>query len=235
MGTVDRKLALLGALAQQRRAGQRYPGSEEIASVTAFLERELGPTVSQRLAARFLGVSHAALGRWVGSGDIPLVYTASGRQELPVHELLRLHESSSAARAAGRRHVLEPQVVADRRAAARLEPGELLRDAMVATEGPGFGHRRGELRALAYHRVVARRLTRADVNAARQTLEQWRRTAKIDPVYAERWGAVLCRPLPAIRAVLGEDSPLARDLRQNSPFAGALSEAERQRIIAKVR
>jgi hypothetical protein len=34
--------------------------------------------------------------------------------------------------------------------------------------------------------------------------------------------------------VLGADTPHARDLRQNSPFAGLLSEAERRKILTEI-
>jgi CRISPR/Cas system-associated endoribonuclease Cas2 len=37
-----------------------------------------------------------------------------------------------------------------------------------------------------------------------------------------------------VRRIIGEDSQRGRDLRQNSPFAGTLSEAERRRINEEI-
>jgi hypothetical protein len=38
-----------------------------------------------------------------------------------------------------------------------------------------------------------------------------------------------------VRRIIGEDGQDGHDLRQNSPFAGMLSEAERRRILEQVR
>ena len=46
---------------------------------------------------------------------------------------------------------------------------------------------------------------------------------------------MLRRPLPEIKRVLTDDGQWARDLRQNSPFAGALSEPERRKILEEIR
>jgi hypothetical protein len=45
----------------------------------------------------------------------------------------------------------------------------------------------------------------------------------------------LRRPLAEIREAIAADDQRGRDLRQNSPFAGALSEPERRRILAEIR
>jgi hypothetical protein len=96
-------------------------------------------------------------------------------------------------------------------------------------------HGRARARSLAYHRVVARRLRRPMVDEARHVLYRWREQGRIDPRYADQWDEVLNRSLAEIRRTLIEESPEADDLRQNSPFAGMLSEAERRRIISEVR
>jgi hypothetical protein len=51
------------------RVGLLVPDNEDLAAVRLSLERELGETVSRRLAAKLLGVSHTALDRWVEPGD----------------------------------------------------------------------------------------------------------------------------------------------------------------------
>jgi hypothetical protein len=118
-----------------------------------------------------------------------------------------------------------------RNRAERLSAGGLLGDD-AGTKDP---HRRAELRGLAYHRALARRLRRPMIDQARHVLWTWRDQGKIDPSYADQWEALLDRPLPDIRRVIGEDTQIARDLRQNSPFAGMLSEPERRKILKELR
>ena len=66
---------------------------------------------------------------------------------------------------------------------------------------------------------------------------RWRRTSNwricclsIDPRYAEAWEELLEGPLPSLRKVLEDEGEESRDLRQNSPFAGVLSEPERRAV-----
>lgn len=225
MGIVDRKLELFENIARLRRAGHQAPWSRDIAMVRVALERQLGETVSRRLAARALGVSHTALDRWVKAGDLPLVYSPEGRAEVPVPALLDLYEAVQAEDASGqRRHVLAPTMARRRQAAENLniqEPG-------VREAG---SHGRARARSLAYHRAVAQRLRKPMVAEARHVLLRWREQGRIDERYADRWEQLLARPLPEIRHALLEQSQDADDLRQNSPFAGVLSEPERRRIM----
>ena len=193
------------------------------------LERDLGQTVSIRLASELLGVSHTALRRWVRSGDLATVFARSGAQEIPLSTVLDLHDTISAARDAGRLHVIEPAIREARERAAKLKPASLVSDA--SSTG---GHSAAERRALAYHRAVAKRLRREDVNDARQLLRAWVKDGRIDRRYADMWDRLLALPMPAIRKTLAEDTQQMRDLRQNSPFAGQLSEPERARIMSEV-
>ena len=86
-----------------------------------WLERELGETISRRLAARLLGVSHTALGRWINDGDLPVVYSTKGRSELPMPALLELYENVMQTREeGGQRYVLAPTMTRQRQAARRL-------------------------------------------------------------------------------------------------------------------
>lgn len=203
-----------------------------LAAVRAYLENELGNTVSLRLAADLLGVSHTALRRWVTSGDLPTVFTPRGRTEIPIGVLLELRESVDEVRLGGHRtrHVLEPAMIEARRRAQQLEPQDLVSDLP-----DGGGHRPAELRSLAYHRAVALRLRRTNVDAARQRIWRWREQGQIDPGYADQWESLLAQPIDEIRRTLGEDSQRMRDLRQSSPFAGMLSEAERRRVLEAIR
>jgi hypothetical protein len=228
MKNVDRKLGLLQDIARLRRVQGRLPGDTDLAIVRARLEQALGDTVSQRLAARFLGVSHTALRRWIEGGDLSLVHNESGRAEVHVPQLIELHERV-AERQRGRRrgHVLEP-VLLEGRERARTLP----LDDLVATAEPSTGgHDSADRRALAYHRAVAQRLDRRMVGEALHRVLRWRDEGKLDPRYADQWERLLRAPLAEIKRKITDESPQGRDLRQNSPLAGMLSEPERRRIL----
>jgi hypothetical protein len=203
MGVVDRKLAALGRLKRLHAVRRRLGGDPELESVIAELEAEVGETVSQRCAARFLGVSHTALGRWTREGRVPLVENRVGRLEVPVPALLRLAADAGGERA---------PASAPRRTGA--DPGVSPAD-----------------RSLAYHRAVAACLGRHHVEDARYRVRKWRAEGKLDPAYADAWEEVLSGSLAEIRKVLTEESEAADDLRQNSPFAGVFSEPDRRALI----
>jgi hypothetical protein len=57
----------------------------------------------------------------------------------------------------------------------------------------------------------------------------------MDDRYADQWEELLRRRLTEIRHAITADDQRGRDLRQNSPFAGVLSEPERRRILAEIR
>ena len=229
MAARDRKLRLFRALVGMRRAGRRQPDDADLAAARILLEEDLGPTVSRRLAAEVLGVSHTALRRWIDRGDIPVVYAESGRVQIPVAALLDLYEAVNVERAAGHGHPLEPLVLAAQKRVERLPPG-LLSD----IEHREDEHRQPQLRGLAYHRALANRLTSRIVADARQVLAGWELEGRIDPLYAMQWRELLAKPVAQIRCELGADTPQMTDLRQSSPFAGMLSERERRAVLAAV-
>jgi hypothetical protein len=226
MGVVDRRQELFENIARLRRAGRELPGNRDISIVRMALERELGETVSRRLAGRILGVSHSALERWIEAGDLPVVYSSAGRVEVPVPALLDLCEAVEADPEHGqRRYSLTPTMRRRREAAERLR---------VASPRRGDGYDRARARGLAYHTALARRLRRAMIDEARHVLLRWRAEGRIDERYADRWEHVLDQPLNEIRRLITDESSEGDDLRQNSPFAGALSEPERRRILSEV-
>jgi hypothetical protein len=223
---------MLDGLVHLRRAERAMPGNRDVVAVRALLSRELGETVSRRLAADLLGVSHTALRRWIDAGDLPVVYAPSGRMQVPVDALLDLHEKVVAERDSGRRgrHVLEPAMTAGRARAEELDPSSLVDDTPADN-----GHDRARRRALAYHRALARQLRRPMVDQARHLLWTWRDLGRIDDRWADRWEEILERPVRDIAQTIAEDTTEAADLRQSSPFAGMLSEAERRKIVAEIR
>lgn len=230
MGLKDRERTF-ESIARLRRA-ERQTGNADVASVREDLEAQLGGTVSRNLAANLLGVSHTALNNWIAAGDIPVVITERGRKEVPLPTLLDLYERVGEERSSGRRrlHVLEPVMIEGRRRAERMRPGVGL-DELGERSDP---HRRQELRSLVYHRALAPQLSRQMVDEAQRKLAQWKRDGRIDPRYAEAWDSVFAMPMANIRKVIGSDDPRGRDLRQNSPLAGLLSEPERRRILEAI-
>jgi hypothetical protein len=228
MAIVDRKQQLFENVARLRRVGRLVPDNEDLFAVRLGLEQELGETISRRLAAKLLGVSHTALERWIESGDVPLVFTAAGRQEVSVAALLDLYESVRSSKTGGTiRHPLAAAFRSRQHAAERLSVD-------WPHDRKGGSYDRTHLRGLAYHQAVAGRMRKQTVADAKYVLYRWREQGRIDPVYAERWDRVLAMPLTAIRDAITAAGADADDLRQNSPFAGALTEPERRRVLVGV-
>jgi hypothetical protein len=98
-------------------------------------------------------------------------------------------------------------------------------------------HRLAEERSVAYHRVIAARLRERPeiLREARQRVAGWLATSGQPPWRATQWAAILDLELPAIESFLTERSELADELRQSSPFAGALSPRERWQIWRETR
>lgn len=227
MGVRERERALEN-IVRLRRAEERGP-SADVAAVREDLEAQLGGAVSRNLAARVLGVSHTALNNWIEAGDVPVVISRQGRKEIPIPALIELQERVAEGRRSGRRklHILEPVMIEARRRAERMRPPSL-------PSGPSDPHRAAELRSLAYHRVLAPRLRRPMVDEAQRKLRRWREEGRIDPRYAAGWEEVFALSMPEIRDAIAADDEQGRDLRQNSPLAGLLSEPERRKILEMV-
>ena len=236
MGVVEHRKQLFELLVRLRRVARESPNNRDIVAVSAALADELGESVSRRLAARLLGVSHSALARWIKAGDLPVVYARSGHIEVPTTALLELYDGVERVRESGERrlHVLEPAMVEARRRADQITVSDLVPE-YAREPGELDAHRRAELRSLAYHRRVAEHLGEPMVDQARQLLWKWQGKGAIDDRYAARWEEVLRMPLRDIRRIVGEDSDRGRDLRQSSPFAGMLSEPERRKLLQELR
>jgi hypothetical protein len=188
----------------------------------------LGGTVSRSLSANLLGVSHTALNNWISSGDVPVVISKQGRREVPIPVLLELRNRVVEERKSGRRklHTLEPVMAEARRRAERMRP----RATLARSRDRLDPHRAPELRSLAYHRALAPRLRRPMVDEAQRKLRRWAVDGRIDSRYARLWEDVFALPMSEIRKAIAADDARGRDLRQNSPLAGLLSEPERRKI-----
>jgi hypothetical protein len=201
----------------------------DVEPVLSYLEEIVGPTLNRAEAARLLGISHTALDRWIEKGDIAAVLTPSGRREVPLSQVVDLLEQLEERRHDGP-HALAGIMRARRREAAAI-PDE---DFLPPRRRRPRTHKTPELHALAYHRLVARRLDDSLVNDARKRLGQWKRSGRIDPGWAEAWERILAMPPARIARTISADSERGRALRQTSPFAGALNEHERRRVVRAV-
>jgi excisionase family DNA binding protein len=201
----------------------------ELREVRAFLEDLAGPTIPRAEAARLLNVSQTALDRWLDKGEIAVVRTPGGRREVPLSELLDLLEEVDAARAAGAKRPLA-RIIRERqrRLSEEIDLNRLL------PPRRSRNHRVPELQSLAYHRLLAERLDEHLVDEARRRLRRWRENGRIHPRWAEEWERVLAKPIPRIAGAIAADTKGARELRQTSPFAGALTEQERRRLFRAV-
>jgi hypothetical protein len=215
-----------------RRVEQRSDPAvrDEIATTREFLEDVIGPTVRPAVAARLLGITQPALHRWLEKGDIGTVISREGRREIPLPELLDLlEEVDEVKREIGHGRPLARVMTRRRRHADesvdldRLVPSRRRRT-----------HRVSELHSLAYHRLVAERLDENLIARARRRLERWIREDRIHPDWAQEWRRVLSLPPKEVASEIASDSVRARELRQTSPFAGALTEAERKRLTEAI-
>jgi hypothetical protein len=216
-----------------RRAERRPDLAPEIAPVRADLEADLGPTLSRSRTARILGVSQTALDRWVAAGGVPTVLTPAGRREVPRQFVIELAERIDELRSGGDRRPLASALRERRERAERTTAGFGGASLPVADSIPD-GHRTAERRSLAFHRLVAERLTPSVVSDARRRIEELEQRGQIDPVRAGRWHEVLSRRPEEIAALITRDTPEWRDLRQSSPFAGVATEQERRLINERV-
>lgn len=200
----------------------------EIASTREFLEDMVGPTVRPAEASRLLGVSQPALNRWTEKGDVSLVVTPEGRREIPLSELVELlDEVEQLGDEAGGRPLAK--VIREReRSAEAIDLDRLLPPRRHRS------HRTAEVHALAYHRLVGERLDEHRVEQARRRLRRWRANGRIHPRWADEWERILGLPLTRIAKAISADTTRARELRQTSPFAGALTEQERRRLVRAV-
>jgi len=98
-------------------------------------------------------------------------------------------------------------------------------------------HRLAEERSVAYHRVIGERLRHQPevLEAARRRVETWLASGANAPFYARKWAEILAGDLSSIAAFLIERSELADELRQSTPFAGALRPQERWKIWRETR
>ncbi len=235
MASVAESSKLVDGIVRLRRVERFSQAAADVAPVRRDLESRLGPTLSRSRAAHILGVSQTALDRWVAAGQIPIVLTPQGRREVPRQFVVELREAIDELIGEGHhRHLLAKALERRRDAAARVvgTVGSLQEKARTS---PPDAHRTAERRAFSYHALLAERLDDRLIEEAGDRIERLASAGRLHPRYAERWRALLARPIEEISAAIVADTQEGRDLRQNSPFAGVLNEQERRRIIETTR
>ena len=99
-------------------------------------------------------------------------------------------------------------------------------------EGIYSDHRRLDERSLALHRLIAEKVWAdpALLDKARDNLRRWQQTEGSPKLALAEWEQILSGPTDQIAQFLTEESERATRLRQSSPFAGVLTDAERKAI-----
>lgn len=95
-----------------------------------------------------------------------------------------------------------------------------------------------DARSLAMHCMIVRKISQNPrlLDKAKENLDRWRtKTMGPQPQYMKEWSEILERPWPEIAHLITEMSDEATRLRSSSPFAGVLSQQERERIYAAFR
>ena len=98
-------------------------------------------------------------------------------------------------------------------------------------------HRDAEERSLALHREVARRLRGKPelLEVARERVRGWLESGFVSRTWAEAWDDVLAGSLEGGIARITDPSERSRDLRQTSPFAGAIEPRARWEVLRRLR
>lgn len=95
-----------------------------------------------------------------------------------------------------------------------------------------------DYRSLCFHRAVAEILNRDTYTAKRRAKRHLEKLAALHPHardLLDRWVKWLALPIDDLIARMTDPAPLAREMRQVSPFAGLLSPYERVEVLRQAR
>jgi DNA-binding transcriptional MerR regulator len=193
-----------------------------IDTVQQTIKRLVGELVPKTVAARLLGVSVTTIDKLAARGLLPTARPpGSSRQYIPRDVLVPLVIEVKRRRAEGqRRAVLAEALRHIRPPASRRQPE---------------GHSTAERRSLAMHRLIAERLDQRLIRRARRRVQAWlEEGAPMSDRWVREWQRLLERPPAVIASEITRDDQRGRDLRQSTPFAGAISQQERLEILRRV-
>jgi hypothetical protein len=193
-----------------------------IDAVEGTLKRLLGERVPKTVAARQLGVSVTTLDKLAARKLLPTVGApGSTRQYIPRDVLVPLAHEVKRRRSEGQQ---------------RGALSDALRQIRPQSRRPPEGHTTAERRSLAMHRLIAERLDQGTIRRARRRVQTWlEEGAPMSVHWVREWQQLLRQPPTVIASEITRDDQRGRDLRQSTPFAGALSQQERLEILERVR
>jgi hypothetical protein len=200
----DRELMINGLLGL-RRVRDLLPGNPDVSRGIEGIQAALGDAVPQRTAARALGVAHPEVSKLISSKKLRTVDNVRGKAQIVVESLLELIEEGGGA---GHAAALKKEARNSRLAeiAAERDDGERGIDQIM------------EMRALAFHRAMARNLDRATCERALEVVGEQRAAGAITDEQAEEWEALLDRPVSDVAAKMVDYSTAGVELRKSSPF-----------------
>jgi hypothetical protein len=199
----DRELMINGLLGL-RRVRDLLPGNPDVARGIEGILIALGEAVPQRTAARALGVPHPEVSKLISGKKLRTIDNARGRAQIEVASLLELIEAGGGGHA-----VVElKEKRRERAAAAAADRPDGKRDLAQIME----------MRALAFHRAMARNLDRPTCERAQKVVAELRESGGMSDAQADEWESLLDRPVSDVAARMVDYSPAGVKLRESSPF-----------------
>lgn len=199
----DRELMLNGLLGL-RRVKALLPGNVDVDRGIEGIQTALGDAVPQRTAARALGVPHPEVSKLISAKKLRTIDNAKGKAQIEVASLLELIEAGEGVHAV---------VELKEKRRKKIEAAKA-----ALPEGKGDLAQIMEMRALAFHRAMARNLDRATCERAQKAVAELRASGGMTDAQADEWEALLDRPVSDVAAKMVDYSPAGVRLRENSPF-----------------
>lgn len=196
----DRELMINGLLGL-RRVRALLPGNTDVDRGIEGIQIALGDAVPQRTAARALGVSHPEVSKLISSKKLRTIDNAKGKAQIEVLSLLELIEAGGGVHA-----VVDIKEKRREKIAAKIPEGKRDLEQIM------------EMRALAFHRAMARNLDRATCDRAQEVVGELRQSGAMTDEEADAWEALLDRPVDDVAGKMTDYSPAGVKLRANSPF-----------------
>lgn len=203
----EEREAMIHGLVGLGRVRALLPGNEDVDRGIAGIKAALGEAVSQRTAAKAIGITHPELSKLISGKELSVIDTSRGRSQVVVESLIAYIE---------REQVAPPEPPAWKQRRAAREAAEA--DPVLADQQADLA-RIMKLRALAFHRALARNLDRAMVDQAKEIVAEWRESGELSTEQAEAWESLLDRPVSDIAAKMTDYSPAGDSLREKSPFS----------------
>ncbi|MFT4050053.1 MAG: hypothetical protein QM648_09490 [Solirubrobacterales bacterium] len=204
--TEEERERMLDGLVALRRLRAVLHANSDLERGISGIKTALGETVPQRTAAKALGIKHPELSKLISAGSLKVRDTVGGRSQVEVDSLVELIEADGVA---PREEPAWKRRRAEREAEETAGAGSSEKDDLA---------RIMKMRALAFHRALARNLDSADLARAREIVAEWRESEKLSAEQADEWEKVLGLPPTDVAARMTDFSPAGEALRANSPF-----------------